>query len=75
MKYLVMCKVYTDVGSIKKLYHVCPPVRKIIYSLKLVDYLHVQADNPWYNHYLVDAYTLGINVKLIFPSVGLPCTV
>ena len=27
----------------------CPPVRKLIHSLKLVDYLHVQADNPWYN--------------------------
>ena len=26
----------------------CPPVRKIIHSLKLVDYLHVQADNPWF---------------------------
>ena len=52
MKYLVMCKVYTDVCGIKQLYHVCPPVRKIIHSLKLVDYLHVQADNPWYNYYL-----------------------
>ena len=30
----------------------CPPVRKIIHSLKLVDYLHVQADNPGYNYYL-----------------------
>ena len=48
-KYLVMCKVFTDVGGIKYIYHVCPPVRKIIHSLKLVDYLHVQADNPWYN--------------------------
>ena len=46
-----MCKVYTDVGGIKQLYHVCPPVRKIIHSLKLVDYLHVQADNPWYNYF------------------------
>ena len=52
-KYLVMCKVYTDVGGIKYVYHVGPPVRKIIHSLKLVDYLHVQADNPWYNYYLV----------------------
>ena len=26
---------------------------KIVHSLKLVDYLHVQADNPWYNYYLV----------------------
>ena len=30
----------------------CLPVRKIIHSLKLVDYLHVQADNPWYNYYI-----------------------
>ena len=29
-----------------------PPVRKIIHSLKLVDYLHIQADNPWFNYYL-----------------------
>ena len=28
----------------------CPSVGKIINSLKLVDYLHVQADNPWYNY-------------------------
>ena len=48
----MMCKVYTNVGGIKYLYHVCPPVRKIIHSLKLVDYLHVQADNPWYNYYV-----------------------
>ena len=25
----------------------CPPVREIIYSLKLLDYLHVQADKPF----------------------------
>ena len=47
-----MCKVYTDVGCINELYHVCPRVRKIIHSLKLVDYLLVQADNPWYNNYI-----------------------
>ena len=46
MRYLVMCRVYTDVGGIHFLYHVCLPVRKIIHSLKLVDYLHVQADKP-----------------------------
>ena len=40
----VRLKVYTDIGSIYQLYHVCPPVRKIIHSLKLVDYIHVQAD-------------------------------
>ena len=50
-KYLVMCKVYTDVGGINYLYYVCPPLRQIVH-LKLVDYLHVQADNPWYNYYL-----------------------
>ena len=33
-----MCKVYTDVGGIKQLYRVCPPVRKLIHWLKLVDY-------------------------------------
>ena len=52
-KYLVMCKVYTDVGGINSYTMFCPPVRKIIHSLKLVDYLHVQADNPWYNYYLI----------------------
>ena len=48
-----MCKVYTDVDgtSIKKLFNVRPTLRKIIYSLKLVDYLHVQADNQWYSYY------------------------
>ena len=48
-----MCKVYTDVGGIKWLYHVCPPVSKIFLSLKVVDYLHVQADDPWYNYYVL----------------------
>ena len=24
-----------------------------MHSLKLVDYLHVQADNPWYNYYYI----------------------
>ena len=45
-KYIVMCKVDTDVGGIEELYHVFPPVRKIIHSLMLADYLQVQADNP-----------------------------
>ena len=45
-KYFMMCKVYNGVGGIKKLYHVWPPIRKIILSLKLVDYLYVQAGNP-----------------------------
>ena len=49
-----MCMAYTDVGGIKQLYHVCPPVRKIIHSLKLVDYPHIQADKPWYNSYVTN---------------------
>ena len=51
-KYLVMCKVYTNVGSIKYLYHDCPLVGKIIHSLKRVGYLHVQSDKQPDNHYL-----------------------
>ena len=30
------------------------PVRKIIHELKLVDYLHVQADKPWKNYYIAN---------------------
>ena len=51
-KYLVMCKVYIDVGGINWLNHVCPPVHKIIHSLELVNYLHIQTDNPWHNYYI-----------------------
>ena len=29
---------------------VCPRVREIIHSLKLVDFLLVQADKPWHNY-------------------------
>ena len=36
----------------------CPPP-PFEQSLKLVDYLHVQADNPWYNYYI---YPLNIFV-------------
>ena len=32
---------------------ICPPVREIIHSLKLLDYLPVQADKPWYNYYII----------------------
>ena len=47
-----MCTVNTDVCGIKSLYNDCPPVRKIIHSLKLADYLHLHANNPCYNYYL-----------------------
>ena len=43
-----MSEDYNDEGGIEYLYHVCRPVRVIIHSLKLVDYLFVQADKPWY---------------------------
>ena len=31
---------------------VCPLVQKINHSLKLMDYLLVQADKSWYNYYI-----------------------
>ena len=31
---------------------VCLPVREIIHSLELMDYLLIQVDKPWYNYYL-----------------------
>ena len=33
---------------------VCPHVREIIRSLKILDYLHVQADKQWYNYSCAD---------------------
>ena len=39
---------------------VCPPVREIIHSLKLVDYLLVQADKQWYNYYKLAEKHRGI---------------
>ena len=36
---------------------VCPHVRDIIHPVKLVSYVHLHADNPWYNYYL-KAYIL-----------------
>ena len=56
------CKVYTDVDGI---YNVCPPVRKIIHSLKLVDYLHVQANNPWYNYYVYTITSLDPSLSCV----------
>ena len=47
MKYLVMRKVHTDVDGIKKSYAAVVYLYvDIIHSLKLVDYVHVQADKP-----------------------------
>ena len=52
MKYFILSKVYTDEGGKISYTMVCPPVGEIIHLLKLVDYLLVQADKPWYNYYL-----------------------
>ena len=43
---------------------VCPPVLKIIHSLKLADYLHVQADKPWYQGKYMPT-TKGLSYRLI----------
>ena len=53
-----MCEVFTDVGGKEKLYQVCPPVCNIIHSLKLVDYLHVQAKT----HGITIRYFLVISI-------------
>ena len=47
------------------------PVHKIIYSLKLVDYLHVQADKPWYNYYLVKYWKMA---SFFFEKLILVCS-
>ena len=39
---------------------------EIIHSLKLVDYLHVQADNPWYNYYISLFFQVCTNGLLSF---------
>ena len=38
---------------------VCLPEREIINSLKLVDYLLIQAGKPWYNNYNVNTVFFG----------------
>ena len=44
---------------------VYPHIRKIIHSLKFVDYLLVQADKQWYNYYLqVDGIPVGRTGKV-----------
>ena len=37
---------------------VCPPVRALIHSLKLVDFPLVQEDKPRYNYYVFVGYYL-----------------
>ena len=64
-KYLVKCKVYTNVGGLRLLYNGFPPLREIIHSLQLVDYLHVQADKPWYHFYKVPGQCVQIRPFLL----------
>ena len=62
-----MRKVYSGIDGIKViLCFVCPPERKIIHSLKLVDYLHVQADKPWYNYFIVQISLLLLSCVKAF---------
>ena len=45
----MMCKVYTDVGGINIYTMFVHLYVRMIHSLELADYFHIQADNPWYN--------------------------
>ena len=57
MKYFAVGKVYTDKDGIKQLYNSFVHLyRKIILSLKLMDYLLIQPDKPWYNYYIVKGF-------------------
>ena len=47
---IVMCKACIGIRIIKRLCNVCPPVREIIHSLKLMDYPQVQADLHIFQH-------------------------
>ena len=41
----------------------CPPVREDnprAKASKLVDYLHVQADNPWYNYFIPPTFSVDL---------------
>ena len=57
-----MCKVYTGYYVTSKMGIVCPSVRSINPSLKLVDYLFLRADN----HALSSTYSLKLDfIKLV----------
>ena len=43
----------------------CPPVLEIIHSLKLVDFLLVQADKTWFNCYIIAIIVLKVE-KICF---------
>ena len=37
---------------------------EIIHSLKLVDYLHIQTDKPWYNYFDHSAHFVMIIIRV-----------
>ena len=41
----------------------------IVHSLKLVDYLHVQADNPWYHFYLDNSELLNYPLHFFYELI------
>ena len=43
---------------------VCLPVWELIHSLKLVDYVLLRGDKPWYNYYLTVIYKEGFSIVL-----------
>ena len=47
-------------------YHLMCKVYTDVGGIKLVDYLHVQADNSWYNYYLITSCSscYGLNLVL-----------
>ena len=49
IKYLTMHKVHVHASAIRQLLYGCAYVRKIIHSLKLVDYLPVHTHKPYSN--------------------------
>ena len=49
-------------------------MRKKIHSLKLVDYLHVQADNPWYKNYLLPSNSWPKKMQTMEPLSSLSLT-
>ena len=63
-----MCKVYTDVGGIKYVFHDCPSVREIIHELKLVAYLHLHVLTEHgitrITYFTAHAYSLHAHLRL-----------
>ena len=52
MKCFILNKVYIGEGGINSNTMVCRPVWEIIQLLKLVDYLLIQVDKPWYKYHI-----------------------